>query len=103
PRQWGGVSSLPTLPPPAQSDPPLHPAGVAGPREAAPLGTGLEHLAPSPTGPPPRHHHSTGTTPAPAGNAHRDHPRNRPPPTDKRRGPPTRQPSPPPSRGPPPP
>src|SRR5699024_8054458 len=90
----GGLYSLPTLLPPSQSYPPPYPAGVAGPREAAPLGTGLEHLAPSPTGPPPRHHHSTGTTPAPAGNAHRDHPRNRPPPTDKRRGTPTCQRSP---------
>src|SRR5699024_11794367 len=51
-------------------------------------------LAPSPTGPPPRQHHSTGTPPARAGNAHRDHPRNRPPPTDKRRGTPTCQRSP---------
>src|SRR5699024_10602146 len=90
----GGLYSLPTLLPPSQSDPPPYPAGVAGPREAAPLRTGLEHLAPSPTGPPPRHHHSTATTPPPAGHAHRDHPRNTPPPTDKRRGTPTCQRSP---------
>ena len=94
PSNRGGTLLPPALLPPSQSDPPPHPAGVAGPREAAPLGTGLEHLTPSPTGPPPRHHHSTGTTPAPAGNGHRDHPRNRPPPTDKRRGTPACQRSP---------
>src|SRR5699024_5025465 len=79
----GGLYSLPTLLPPSQSDPPPYPAGVAGPREAAPPGTGLEHLAPSPPGPPPRPHPTPATPPAPAGRPPRNRPAPPPPATSR--------------------
>lgn len=81
----GGLSSLPALLPPSQSDPPPHPAGVAGPREAAPLGTGTPPSSTPPTGPPPRHHGSSRHRAGPAGDAHRDHPSTRPPPPMRER------------------
>ena len=85
-QQGGGLSSLPALLPPSQSDPPPHPAGVAGPREAPPPSE-QEH-------PPPAlhlldHPHGTtapaGTGAGPAGDAHRDHPSTGPPPPMRER------------------